>query len=202
MLEFQPVFGANVITYDDAIYSGLMKDSIVIYKLKYYVTDLRFRNNGKIVFRSEKNVQLMDPENNTIKITTKKSLDFDEVIFNIGIDSSTNVSGALGGDLDPINGMYWTWQSGYINFKLEGRCNAVNSADHTFNYHIGGYQYPYNSCITIKLPVKNTNTIKVMMDIEKIFIHPEIMQTPNIMSPGKQAMNVANCLRTIFSIKE
>jgi hypothetical protein len=37
-------------------------------------------------------------------------LKYDQIQFQLGIDSLTNVSGAMGGDLDPTKGMYWTWQ--------------------------------------------------------------------------------------------
>jgi len=59
----------------------------------------------------------------------------------IGTDSITNVSGALDGDLDPIKGMYWAWNSGCINFKLEGT-RVISGKKTPFEYHIGGYNGP------------------------------------------------------------
>jgi endonuclease/exonuclease/phosphatase family metal-dependent hydrolase len=38
----------------------------------------------------------------------------------LGVDSVTNAAGVHCCALDPANGMYWSWQSGYIQFKLEG----------------------------------------------------------------------------------
>ena len=37
-----------------------------------------------------------------------------------GVDSQTQVLATRPGALDPIHGMYWTWQSGYIQWKMEG----------------------------------------------------------------------------------
>ena len=59
------------------------------------------------------------------------------IYFQIGIDSLTNVSGDLDGDLDPALGMYWAWNSGYINMKLEGKSSSCKSVKKEFQFHIG-----------------------------------------------------------------
>ena len=71
--------------------------------------------------------------------------EFDAIQFNLGIDSLTNVSGALGGDLDPTKGMYWTWQNGYVNFKLQGTSDLCNNPKNEFEFHLGGYLKPFNN---------------------------------------------------------
>ena len=58
---------------------------------------------------------------------------------------ASNVAGAIGGTLDPINGMYWAWNSGYVNFKIEGTSTLSNARKNAFKFHLGGYQHPYNS---------------------------------------------------------
>ena len=80
----------------------------------------------------------------------------DKIKFNLGIDSLTNVSGVMGGDLDPTKGMYWTWQSGYINFKMEGSSAVCPTRNHEFQFHIGGYQDPFYAMQTLELEVKNS----------------------------------------------
>ncbi len=62
------------------------------------------------------------------------------------MDSARNCSGIQSGALDPVNGMFWTWNTGYIFFKLEGRAAASHSTGNTIEYHIGGYKAPAN-CI-------------------------------------------------------
>jgi hypothetical protein len=59
-------------------------------------------------------------DSNALCLEIPDDIEFDAIQFNLGLDSLTNVSGALGGDLDPTKGMYWTWQNGYVNFKLQG----------------------------------------------------------------------------------
>ena len=94
-------------------------------------------------------------EVDTLKINFKK-LDFKKIKmiqFNIGIDSLTNVSGALGGDLDPQKGMYWAWQSGYINTKIEGRSPHCKNRKNAFQFHIGGYLQPFYAIRRVEMPL-------------------------------------------------
>ena len=65
-------------------------------------------------------IDMEDKESLHIKIPTTSIKTIRSINYLIGTDSLTNISGALEGDLDPIKGMYWAWNSGYINFKLEG----------------------------------------------------------------------------------
>lgn len=123
---------------------------------------------------------------------------YDELQFSIGIDSTTNALGALGGALDPINGMYWTWQSGYIHFKLEGKRKRGTDKAQNFQYHIGGYQHPYNTCRSIRLKTENHDTLLLSLDIKTMIQTAE----HNIMSPGPAALKLANQMPGIFSIRK
>jgi NaMN:DMB phosphoribosyltransferase len=57
----------------------------------------------------------------------------------IGVDSTHNVSGAQTGALDPANGMFWSWNTGYIMAKMEGTSPQSTANDNSFIFHIGGF---------------------------------------------------------------
>ncbi|MEO6302783.1 MAG: MbnP family protein, partial [Bacteroidia bacterium] len=61
------------------------------------------------------------------------------------VDSFHNCSGAQSGALDPVNAMYWAWNTGYIFLKLEGASKFSKSPGNFFEYHIGGYKQPNNN---------------------------------------------------------
>jgi hypothetical protein len=84
-----------------------------------------------------------------------KTLPFNRLKCNLGIDSLTNEAGAMGGDLDPTKGMYWAWQSGYVNFKMEGKSPICPTWKHKFQLHLGGYLAPFNALQTLDFKVKN-----------------------------------------------
>jgi hypothetical protein len=56
----------------------------------------------------------------------------------MGVDSTLNFSGAQTGALDQANGMFWSWNSGYIMLKAEG--SSPESSDGSFAFHLGGFE--------------------------------------------------------------
>jgi hypothetical protein len=137
----------------------------------------------------------------SINLSIKKDIQINKIKFGLGIDSITNVSGALDGDLDPLKGMYWTWQSGYVNVKLEGTMPDKNWVNQKFEYHLGGYSGDYNSYNTISLDIDNANDINVSLDIDKFISNWYVGAHPNIMSPGKIAVDFSKILASCFNIK-
>lgn len=59
-----------------------------------------------------------------------------------GVDSLLQVSGVQSGALDPLKGMYWTWQTGYIQFKMEGILSKDTLGEGLIpiQLHLGGFQ--------------------------------------------------------------
>ena len=97
-----------------------------------------------------------------------------------------------------MRGMYWTWQSGYINFKLEGSSPLCNTRHHAFEFHIGGYHHPYNSLQRISLNVsKDINTV-AYIEIGKLLSVIDLTKTNQIMTPGKEAVWIAEQVKSCF----
>ncbi|MGB4959608.1 MAG: MbnP family protein, partial [Saprospiraceae bacterium] len=136
-----------------------------------------------------------------IKQTISSLGQVNKISFYLGIDSMTNVSGAMGGDLDPTKGMYWTWQSGYINFKLEGKTSLCPAKNNAFTYHIGGYKQPNYALQKIALPVHvQGHDLKVKLDIKALVNSIDFAQLHHIMSPSAAAVKLAEQLSKHFYI--
>lgn len=177
-------------------------DTINIEKLKFYVSNIALYQNDQLVKPINKAFHLVDLEDSTSlgldsKINT--GLVFNQIKFTLGIDSVTQISGALGGDLDPTKGMYWTWQSGYINFKLEGTASNCPSRNHHFQYHLGGYQYPFACWQDIVLIVPSAKTICIKLPIDEFLAFVQPQKNYEIMSPSNKTVEYANYLSTLFS---
>jgi len=105
------------------IYNELNTVKINIKTLKFYISTFKTLKKGQVAYSKKNSFHLIDLANKkslTWDLIKAGKKQFDEINFQLGVDSLTNESGARGGDLDPTKGMYWSWQSGYINFKLEG----------------------------------------------------------------------------------
>lgn len=162
------------------------RDSMVtIMALKFYITMVDEKDRSRI--------ELIDWSDTTTHFLTNST----SCQLFLGTDSLTNVSGNIDGDLDPIHGMYWAWNSGYINFKLEGFWN--NNPHQKFEYHIGGYRSPYSTIQRIGSP-KNSNK-EIGVDLDPIFNYIIDKNVPSIMTPGKNAMFFSQQLITCFRIQ-
>jgi hypothetical protein len=122
----------------------------------------------------------------------------------IGVDSIDQSRGAQTGALDPAKGMFWTWNSGYINFKIEGNSPLSTQPSHLFEYHIGGYRNDNNTVWKIKLfstndesfliTKENKIVIEVGLDLDYLFDGPtplRIRETSSCMMPGELARKIS-----------
>lgn len=134
--------------------------------------------------------------------------------FVIGVDSTRNYSGAQTGALDPLNGMFWAWSSGYVFAKLEGHSPDSKGPRQEFTYHVGGYKPPYIAFRTISfgfdspeqlaIPKATTKKIKLQADVSKWFdnVHAiKIADQYASHSPGAFATKLADNYAGMFKIK-
>lgn len=200
-ISFTPLFNHQELSFNSTY--TVENDSLEINKFAFYISNIElYLDNEKVYELEQKHflINLDSPKSLDISLKHNKDIVYNKLVFYIGIDSITNVSGAFGGDLDPTNGMYWTWQSGYINFKLEGICCACEKEKKDFEFHIGGYQYPYNSYRKVELALNNQNDIMVGIDANKLLLFIQTNNIPSVMSPSKNAMLIADVLVNCFAI--
>jgi hypothetical protein len=204
-LTISPTFNGQAIDLELAYKFNQGKDSIIFNTIKFYISNVEFYSNNNLVYKEKDSAHLIDLENEDSKIQKiemGKAMLFDEVRFDLGIDSITNVSGALGGDLDPTKGMYWTWQSGYINVKLEGQSNLCNNRQKEFQLHLGGYANEVNALQTIVLKVPQPNTINIDIDLSAYVKSFDLKENNMVMSPSPNAVLLSNKLAQCFKVDE
>jgi len=203
-LYFIPTFQEQHLKLaEDVAYQVTNVPSIETFRA--YISGVRLLYEGKEVWAEENSYHLLDAseaESMRIDLIIAKSIRFDQVDFFVGIDSLTNVSGVMGGDLDPIKGMYWAWNTGYINFKLEGKCASVPSPRKTFEFHIGGYLPPYQTLQTVSIRTQERETIKVKVALDQFLNAIDLSKSYKVMSPGEEAQHLSTLLTKMFSCDE
>ena len=180
------------------------KDSMVIHSLRYYISDIKlFQNNLEVYSENAYHlIDLSDASSLNIELKLTKGIQYDEISFNLGLDSATNTAGALGGALDPSKGMYWSWQSGYINLKLEGKSNVCPQFGHQFQYHLGGYLYPNLAIQNIRLKAnrKSGTELNIALDLEQWLFQLPLGVQQHIMSPSKNAVQISIAAAKAFKV--
>lgn len=169
------------------------KDTIILETLRFYITDIVSNQESIPYSDKHKKHYLMDAEQPgglSIFLETVHSNSLDFLEFTFGIDSITQIKGPMGNDLDPIHGMYWTWQTGFIHLKMEGTYSGCSSRKMKFQYHVGGFESPWNTILKKKFTVPKSNYIIIEIPLEKII--PLKNNFPcEIMRPGNEALEMA-----------
>jgi len=176
-------------------------DSIQIESCKFYISNINFYSNSSVLYSNSNFFKFVDfKSDSSLIITTQipSNLFPDCISFDIGIDSNINKLGIQGGDLDPTNGMYWSWQSGYINFKLEGYSPKCNSRKNKFQYHIGGFTADNYSLQTVFIQNINRNNASIDIDLYTFFHQIDLEKETSVMVPGKRAVEIAKIVKGMF----
>lgn len=197
-------------------YTNAWGESYSVTTFKYYIHNISLLTSEGTSLPVSSAYFLVDesqPLSKQMKFKARSG-DYTRLSFTLGVDSTENVSGAQSGMLDPTNGMFWTWSSGYVMAKLEGLSTAaVTSANGNFSYHVGGFKQPDVATKQIRLDVpvsskllitKGSNTIiDLSADINTWFsrVNPiKIAEYPAVHSPGFLARQIADNYEGMFTI--
>ncbi|MFK7772095.1 MAG: MbnP family protein [Saprospiraceae bacterium] len=205
VIEFKLSINHHSINVGKKYFSHTLSDSIYFDAIRFYISNIQFFQDDVFVSNLKKKHHLVDLEKQeSLKIDLGKNatLQFNKIKFDLGIDSLTNVSGAFGGDLDPTNGMYWTWQSGYINFKLEGVTPSCPARKNFFQFHLGGYQAPFANVQSVELDIFDKKNIIIGLPIDQILEKINVPETYEIMSPNQPAVDMAELIASLFYISK
>ncbi|MFN3316142.1 MAG: MbnP family protein [Raineya sp.] len=160
--------------------------------LRYFISNISLKTTAGVTYTvpQEQSYFLLDIEDpNSMKfiLNDVPEGDYNEITFMIGVDSLRNTKPVeqRTGNLDiagKAQGMYWSWNSGYIFVKMEGTSPQSTAVDNKFRYHIGGfggYSSTTINCIRMrtlsfgttaaKVRANKTPTIHLMADWLKLF---------------------------------
>jgi hypothetical protein len=197
-LQCIPSLGIQPIELGKDYFVG--KESWCFQTVKFYISELTSTSaKGKVLNRIPTTlVNLEDSSSQSIGEIDAEAVRID---FLLGTDSLCNVSGILEGALDPINGMYWAWNSGYINVKSEGLYRDSTGKEFPFEFHIGGYLAPNETVRSISFsidPKKGVPQLVIHMDEWLKFAFDK--EVYSLMIPGKMAAALATKVHDSFQL--
>ena len=202
----------KALVLDDSTYLNSFGQVYTISKFNYYIGKLKLNEeSGKII--EFKDYHFISEEKSSSKSFNLKNVHpgkYKSIEFILGVDSIDNCSGAQSDDLDPIYGMFWTWNTGYIFLKLEGNSIESSAIGNTLEYHIGGYKPPTNSIRTIEimfeepLIINNNGNAKIELNvnIDKLLHHTNKIDfsVNPILNTPQQAKLIADNYQYIFEL--
>ncbi|MDO9372969.1 MAG: MbnP family protein [Bacteroidota bacterium] len=209
------MLGDGPITLESKTYINAVAEPYTVSKLRYYITNVRLIGTSSAA--EAESYHLIDAEKpESLQFSfTAPSATFNSIEFLLGVDSTRNVSGAQTGALDPLNDMFWTWNSGYVMLKIEGNSPVSPVAGKKFEYHLGGFSGPNNVLKKIQLPFPagklasiqkgKTCEISIMANLDKLWAGPNalsIAATPVCTTPGAQALKIADNYQHMFTLSD
>ena len=147
--------------------------------------------------------------------TTIKPGTYNAISVLLGVDSARNVSGVQSGALDPVKGMFWTWNSGYIYTKLEGTSPSSSQVNGKFEYHIGGFRWPFSAIRNFTVTLTDVDSwqleegkrlvLDISVNMNAFFDHSypvRISEEPVCMSPGELAQRISGNFAGAFRLTQ
>ncbi len=158
VIDISDYVGNSLLKLDSAHYTNALGQDFTVTNFKYYVGNFHLKNDRGKEFVSDNYflVKADDVASQSFFLSNIPAGNYVSMSFVLGVDSLNNCNGAQSGDLDPVNGMFWSWNTGYIFLKLEGKSPASKSTGNIFEYHIGGYKSPNNCIRTVTIDLKKT----------------------------------------------
>ncbi|MDE3126315.1 MAG: hypothetical protein KGK14_12420 [Bacteroidota bacterium] len=191
-VEFDNVVGNQDLQLNTGVYTNASGETFKLTLLKYFVSNfILTKTDGTTYIVPQDSCYFLIDEsspNTTIPKLRVPEGEYSKLSFVLGVDSLRNTVdiSKRTGVLDPAGtaaGMYWSWNSGYIFFKMEGTSPVSTQNGNIFQYHIGlfgGYTAPtINNLKTITLDLTARGTAKIkatksanihlLVDIMKVF---------------------------------
>ena len=176
-------------------------DSIQVTDLKCYLSNIELIGKGNKRYKLTPSIFLIDAQDPTSFVldSTIEFRNFKSISFTMGLDSVVNTSGDLEGALDPILGMYWAWNTGYIHYKFIGKSTRVPTKSQVFEFHLGGYRQPNETYFTIELPLTSST---LELDLYQLFSEKLNLNLQyQLMIPGKLARELSLIVKSSIRMK-
>ncbi|WP_149241938.1 MbnP family protein [Dyadobacter sp. 32] len=229
-IEFDNVVGDKNLVLNSVSYLNATKEDFIVTKFNYFISNIKLTKADGTVFTvpQDSSYFLIKEDTKATQFVTLNNVpsgDYKAVEFMVGIDSLRNTAPIekRKGVLDPggsmlEDGMYWSWNSGYIFLKLEGTSPKGNPVNNKFYYHIGlfgGYKdRTVNNTRVVNVgfgSIKATVTetampeIHLLVDVQKVFDGPganiSIEKYNSIMGgQPERSQDIANNYAKMFTL--
>lgn len=174
-IHFKNEVDGAAISSNGLIYTNPAEEAYSIDLLKYYISYITLINDQgvSVDVYEHKLIDALNTSNNSISVKDFPDGNYTDIVFHLGVDHAHNHTGDQPGDLDPINGMLWTWNTGYIFFKHEGMYTKADGTNEALTYHLG--TDPTYTEVSLPLSFslnKETKTIELLFNLNDLYRAP------------------------------
>ncbi len=215
-ITLENVVGSEPLILNTKNYITLSNDTFKLTTLKYYISNIKLIKNDGSIFVEENSYHLINQAKQTslnLTLINVPQGNYKAISYVIGVDSAKCCSGAQIGDLDPANGMFWDWDTGYIMGSLIGTSPQSTGQNNAIVFQTVGFTGANN---VIKYANLNFNTTTANVNSEHsptIYINCNVLEwfnLPNnikfattnfVAAPGTESKKIADNYEDMFTIK-
>jgi hypothetical protein len=220
IIEFENFVGGQKLLLNTKSFKNQANEDFTITKLNYYVSNISLKKADGTEVKFPNDYFLVREEDPTsLKLTLKDvpAGDYTSISYIIGVDSARSVAdisqrtGVL--DLAQEDKMYWSWNSGYIFFKMEGTSAMATTPAKNFQFHVGGFggmtgPTPNNirkitntlGTISAKVRVNSVPTIHIITDVLTVFSQGHTIAGRSLVHSPSLAIPIANGYMNMFTV--
>jgi hypothetical protein len=209
IIEFENLLNGEPLKFEGFRYNRDEVD-FNIAVLKYYISNIKFLDEGgQVIFTEPESYHLLEETSTrkelTIEISDLELQKISSIEFSIGIDPEKNLSLDNTGDLDPSNEMAWNWDTGYKFLLMEGEIFESDGNRKGMVYHIGGNENykTINKEVKTEIKANTTTTVEIKAEVLSLFDAPHYININdvNVAMGGENADKIAeNYANNFFSV--
>lgn len=161
---------------------------------KFYVSKPALRNAAGEWIALDPAYYLVDLNHPVMQAGKLAKGTYTALRFGVGVDNSRNIQTdpkaipatdyPTDHPLNAASDMYWSWATGYIFVKIEGRIDADNNGsyidpeDKTVSYHPGVADLYREILLEKTFTVDGPTVLEISLDVEKLFTNINLLQNP------------------------
>ena len=177
-LHFDNKVGQESIVLKTKKYSLPSGTGFWVGALRYYVSNVTLikKDGATVEYPLHQLIKTEDAPTQDVLLKAVPVGDYTQIQFHIGVDDKHNMTGAQTGDLDPLSGMFWTWNTGYIFFKHEGRFVKTDKTEEVLVHHYGNASAYVNIELTNQFSLTNAaKKATIALDLNTLYSSPNII---------------------------
>lgn len=214
-INFKNYAGSEALKIDGTTYNAPQGEQITVSRFNYYISNVKLTKADGSTWAETESYHLLQQEKTSSLHFHLEDVPvgvYTGISFLVGVDEARNTSGAQTGALDPVNGMFWTWQTGYIMAKMEGTSpQSKDDSTHKYVLHIGGYKGEFSGirAVSLTFPAAidvsggKSGDLVIKADALKWFESGviKLSETNDLMMPGTTSKAIADNYSKMFTLE-